>query len=242
MKHLPYALHIFGLGAALMAQDTPPRTAEDRVVAVEKYESPAMRTTLTLYHRALPQGSKAAQLRYILNTKPAAGASNNLMFYLVTGEPGSSNRKVVWLTYGASPDNVRPQAIFSAGVHAMPARNSAYVAVAKALDAAVDFTAYRVDPSKAVADFPLILDPELREGWPPPSQPESTTSYKPAEHSFCVVGSLEMSAVQTGDQPGFTIRAIRQPLNMCGPLRITFHPDSRRWSEVSVLPVPPAQK
>jgi hypothetical protein len=221
----------------MMAQENP-MPPEGRVIATERYESAALHTTLTLYHRALAEPSKAAQLRYILNTKPAAGAGNNLMFYLVTGEPGQPNRKVVWLTYGASSEKVQPQAIYSASVHPMPSLGSAYVAVAKAQGAAVDFHAYRVDLTKSIASFPLVLDTELREGWPAPSSPEASMTYKPAERTFCVVASLELST----DQQRLAIRAVRQPISMCGPLRVTFQPDSRRWSDVAVLPVEPVQK
>jgi hypothetical protein len=205
-----------------------PSTVKDRVLAVQKVRSGASEQILTLYERELPKPSTAARLRYILYTKPAAGADSNLAFYVRVTSDDDSNSSVAWVIYETAPEFMNPKPIFKAALHAGERTKftKPWLALTEEMGDETMLKMYEIDYTKQITKTPLSLDPERKEEWPTPSQPRSSISYKDAPRIACNVSNIAFSvSVERA-----LVRAHREPKG-CTPLEAVFDSQKGSWSK-----------
>jgi hypothetical protein len=235
LKTTPISFSLIGILASVMTlfigQETPQMPAKnpDRVLAVQPIPAAFGKGTMNVYERELAKPTTAARLRYTMNTKPAAGADSNRVFYVMVsgGYPGSD--RLIWLTYENVPEFVSPKPIFSANLLAT-GQDVGYLVMAKSIGTETLFRLYNLDLKKQAGSLPLHLDPERKEEWPTPAEPRSEVSYSEPPGTGCTVASIEVLS----EAGNLLVRIHREPSG-CAPLQTTFDPHSQRWSKVMVL-------
>lgn len=185
------AVVLCGVWVVSFAQNALPAKGIDRIVMSQRGRVDGKDIELDLHRIELPKPSTTSRLRYMFHTDPKAGADSNVAYLLVARSIGQKSGKVLWITYSV---NWRPP--FSYGVFLAsflltddPDWNVRLVTASNAVDRP-QLGYYKVDATTMIADYPLELDPEIKETWPDPSKPVSFLRDWNDDEQRCEVKSL----------------------------------------------------
>jgi hypothetical protein len=214
------ALAILSVPMSLVAQ-----TRMETVLASESLRDGA---TLTLYRRDVGLPGMTTRLRYGLNTKPAAGADSDTVFYLSYQPRGSKTASTVWIGY-RTVHFAAPSPIFVATLIDDPNEHP-FLIFLESHATGASLAVYKVDLEKPLGEAPPILDNERREEWPQPAAPLSSLTYglsKQEAMNSCVANAIHAEWKSNT----ITLRAHRDP-EVCGSLLTALDVLAKKWSTV----------
>jgi len=167
-------------------------------------------------------------MRYLLNTKPAAGAGTDTVFYLSYLPLGSKVASTVWVVYRAV-HVMAPWPQFYAALINDP-NDHPFLIFVESNTKGSSFSIYKVDLAKRLADASPQLNPERKEEWPRPAEALSSVSYGISKTE--VLSGCYFSAIDAAWKNNtITVEARRNP-EVCGSLLTSFDVNSAKWADV----------
>lgn len=213
-----------------------PAIAQQRaeIVRMMSYHNGTETRVLTLWRQDIQPLAGPELLNYF-SSHPDRTSFPNTAFMVVDSPVNDQSKgRIVWLTFVFHDKQIRPQQNWEADLARPASADRAYVVLAKSTGWQVNLAAYSMDPHKAIAAFPIALNPQDYSQWPSPSGPLSQMDTTLVGKE--VSGISDVNVVSQRDELLIFLEREHKDVS---PAAFRFNLSTKEWSELVVQPKAP---